>query len=479
MSMLGHKNNWGRIICALSAFFIPFGLHARFQNNVVDPQPLFTPKGLNKYPTVNIDQKNDKAVDIVNVSISPYYMTSNTGHDKNSGSVKNGDIYGYWNMLGFFLGKKGADNVTGDVFTGAEPDWTAFSNYPGISAAYEAILAGSDGNGPGYVTDLFYTTTNSSSSAVDSAGLFNEKIGQFSVEAAMRRMGVRTEIEYRLFHNLRASMRTGFAEYRIRPIFRSLGASNTASDSTALGEINKKIIAESDYKLLFKEVGLSVDPHTAAVMEDIHFQLSYDYEFAFKSKKGNTVLNVVPYLAIGLWAPTGPKKNIDRAFQIPCGNNGLIAGTADFAVSLDFKDMVTFSFGGGVTLTEDQDQHLDRVPTSTFQSGFFPWKSQVSRQIGATWYLNASMQSLNFIDGFSFYGDITIAAHETDKVTITEANATKAALLKSIDAAGILAEMSAWRSQNYNLGLDIELTPNLIMGLGMQGGLGGDRKSVV
>lgn len=505
--MLRHKGIKKHSIIALVAIFTFFPVAGHFQNNIIDPSPLYMTKGLNKYPTINVDKKNGREVDTFNISISPYYMTANNGYDKNSGGVKNGDIYGYWNFFGFFLGKQGIDNSAGDdVFRGnnpagkltptstqsgevttfsANPGWNVFNNYPNLQKVYNKLVSIQNGTEAptlpvpssgllqDYITDWAYNDPSANNTVA--GGIFTEKYGQFSVEAAMRRMGVRTELEFRLFDNLRASLRTGFTDYRIKPIFNYLGSNNTAIDTTALGYLNGFVLAPSQYKSFFQDIDLSIDAYSASVMEDIHVQLSYDYAVPFKGPKGNVVLNVVPYLSVGAWLPAGPQKDISKAFQIPVGNNGLFAGTADFGVLLDFADMITFGFGGGITLTQNQDFRKERVPTSIYQSGFFPWTTQVKRTIGTTWYLNASIQCLNFTDGFSFYGDITLAEHSADKIAFNENNALKAELLESINAAGILSGMSAWRSQNYNLGIDLELTPNLTAGWGMQGSLGGVR----
>jgi len=180
---------------------------------------------------------------------------------------------------------------------------------------------------------------------------------------------------------------------------------------------------------------------------------------------------LIPYLSVGVWLPSGEKKDIDKAFTLPTGNDDFYGLTAEGAINVDFPDTMQLGFGGGVALYESKFLNNYRVPSSNNQYGIYPWKANIKKRPGAVWYVRASMKAEEFIEDFSFYVDFIHTQHLKDSITMRETDAARNAYFRP----EALERDSKWRANVIHGGLNYHVSPGFEMGISFQAPISGSR----
>ena len=246
------------------------------------------------------------------------------------------------------------------------------------------------------------------------------------------------------------------------------------TDELVLSDIAAYVVSEMDEDTLYimgsgstveaimEEMGLSIDPVREIAFEDTYVQLAGSYPITMKDYDGNDTVNFSPMLAIGIWLPSGKKKDHSKAFSVPTGNDGHTGLCIEGALNLDFLDTAAFSVGGGGTVFNDQTYDVFRVPNHRLQNGFYPWTTKVKRKPGYSWFGHLSMRSVRFISGTTFTFDYSYSGHKQDELTCEDSDTARADLFKT--GLKLLDERSEWSSHDIHAGFTYEASQNIELG---------------
>jgi hypothetical protein len=244
-----------------------------------------------------------------------------------------------------------------------------------------------------------------------------------------------------------------------------------------LQALYKYIFSQNARQKLFKEINLDVSEVRDTCLEDTHMQLFWHFPYEMK-EKGELSVTMIPYLAIGAWIPTGKVRNQDRAFSIDTGNGGFYGLTFEGSLGFDYPKLLQASFGAGALVSMSKEFKNYRVPSAAAdtpikQSGFYPWKTTVSRTPGITWYGNASFKADGFSDAMSLYFDYIYTYHQKDSILLRETSSDRSKAFALGPAR--LEEESNWKTQLLNIGLEYRINQHLSFGGAVQAMIGGVR----
>ncbi len=387
-----------------------------------------------------------------NLYITPFYQTAHdsTGARNKFGSrVPTGDRLGRWNMFGlFFNAAEGAP---------LSKPFNA-TNYPTLFAANTALAA----TNKDYTDESLFEADNDGDGKADD--------GHYSVPISYEKIGIRLGLMFTSGAGFGFAIKGGFAEYSQAPTFND----QTLSANPDSDDIDENLMDPTKRREIARELGFKKDMRcfTSTAVEDTHAQIHWTYPLEFKDVYDAHIVSVIPYLAVGVWIPTGQERDQDIAFSLPMGNDGFTGFTVEGALNFEFQDLTSkaerqfLQFGGGVAATFFDTRDLEdyRVPTSTLQRGIFPWKTTVQRRLGTVWKLYATLKALMFIEGLSFYADYVYTRHTPDSFTIKDEDPTRA----EIFTPELLEQDSIWRVQTVQAGFDYFITRNLSFGGGLQ-----------
>lgn len=443
-------------------------------NNVHDTQIFHTIQGVDKFYT-----KKEKGE--IRMYISPFYQHAPRGRDDKGRPVPLGERLGQWNMSGLFFGTVAATPTT-KPFT--QP------NYPNLWAAQVFLTNGT--NNPGDLGVKFR-------GLLDENTLTTDKIATIfpAVNVKHEELGLRGQVSFDFGFGFGISMKGGIVDYKERPdfgvtvatadgwhILAPLDPAKVVSAATDAVDINDEykiynyLFSPAAREKLFKEVDLDVSEVRDTCLEDMHMQLFWHFPWEMKDK-GELSVTMVPYVAIGAWLPTGKIKDQDKAFSIDSGNNGFYGISFEGSIAFDFPKLVQTSFGGGAVVSMIKELHDQRMPSCTptvgviKQQGFYPWKTNISRTPGITWYGNASFKADGFSDALSLYFDYIYTYHKRDIITLRESVPARASAFQLGVARA--EEESNWKTQLLNVGLDYRINKNLSFGAGFQAMIAGVR----
>jgi hypothetical protein len=124
--------------------------------------------------------------------------------------------------------------------------------------------------------------------------------------------------------------------------------------------------------------------------------------------------NVDLYLKVGLSCPTGSKKDIDKVFSMPLGNDGAWGLPLGFGIYLDFTRSIRV--GGDVDfLVLFDETHERRLKTSPDQTEFLLLnKGDATLDHGLTWKFNVFLQAFRFYKGLSLKLAYEYIKHDQD-----------------------------------------------------------------
>lgn len=447
--------NFKKILVVMLSFFQFFGgfnVNSTPLNNIADSNPIYNPAGTDKFYK-KLPQTVQLAFDL-----SPYYQSANGSRNRNGNKVPLGNMYGKWNMLSTFFD---LDKMTPKNFSQ--------TNYPNLWSTNNVLK---NINGTDYTNPLNYEPDQTTETT---ANFDNTSIHQ--VNGKYEKLGLRGKLGFDTKMGLGLSIKSGIADYKIRPKFVALKPNSDGSTTIPTEEPAQafyyQLLQESARNNIFKETGLDVTERRETEMEDTHAQIYWSIPFHIK-EEGETVATIAPYLAAGGWLPSGNKKDYTKAFDISTGNNGHSGITADGSLNLDFPGTVQISFGGGLLWLEDEDFETYRFPSNIYQSSFFPWTTRVKVDPGITWYANISFKAENFMSvmpGWSFFFDFIYTYHEHDNYTINESSAQRDTRF----ATGIeqMHELSSWKSQQVNFGVSYDVAKHLTLGFIIQAPING------
>lgn len=492
-------------LCAILITFTAARLAATPMNNITDTEIFHTIQGTDKFYTKR--QKGE-----FNLHLSPFYQHAGRARNSTGRVVPTGERLGQWNMSGLFFG-------TNAMPTGKTINAT---DYPYLYYAQNALkeLA----NTPSPILSTFPDLTNENTFVPTSP---KNPVEQYlaaylqGVNVKHEKLGLRGKISFDFGFGLGLAVKGGLVDLKETSTFPGISRSNPITTLTGQtpplvlnatpnpnGAPPPDFIAPSKtlqeqaavdalyyvfttaaQKQLFNEIGLNTYSAHETCLEDTHVQLYWQIPCAMK-EKGELSVTTIPYLSIGIWLPTGKAHDQDKAFSIDTGNGGFYGLTFEGTISFDFPKLLQSSFGAGAVVSLEKDLNNYRVPSANplnpnqpispsnplnpiKQSGFYPWKTSISKKPGTTWYANASFKADGFSDALSLYFDYIYTYHEKDSISLKESDAKRAASFKP--GIHVLEAQSSWKSQLINVGLGYRINKNLAFGGAFQAMISGVR----
>lgn len=447
------------ITLALFQAISVFNIKSTPINNNADSCPIYNTAGTDKF------YKQIPHTFLLSLDLSPYYQSANGCRNKNGNKVPLGDMYGQWNMLSTFFD---ISKMTPKTFSP--------TNYPNLWATNNALLNVNNvdyTNPANYHPD--YPNSYSGEISTDVANFDNTSI--YQAAGKYEKLGLRGKFAFDTKLGLGVSVRTGVADYKIRPRFVAL-APNTEGktyppDTEPSETFYNQLLQESARNNIFKDLSFDITEVRETKMEDTHVQIYWHIPFHINEDE-ETVVTIAPYLAVGGWLASGNKKDYTRAFDMSTGNNGHPGITAEGSLNFDFPGTIQLSLGGGVLWLDDEDFNTYRMPSNQYQSGYYAWTTEVNVDPGLTWYFNGSFKAANFMSvmpGFSFYFDFVYTYHEHDDYTIKDSSLKREALFES--CLEKMQTHSSWKSQIVDFGISYDVANHLTLGFAVQAPISG------
>jgi|GEM_PF-1414357 hypothetical protein len=441
-------------IFALALISIATKCSAEASAMFFDPAPMHDVLGVNRFPIY----KNDKW--FLDLHITPFFQHSSGARDKNGNKVAEGDRLGMWsitNMLNYnVITTSGIDQIT-------HKTW----NEDNFLYMYDLDYSLSYGYWEDSISDIWEPT--------------NEQDGYYSIAIEYEKIGLRLELDCALAAGFGVCLKGGFVSYKQDPTFTDsttdsttgayLKAENYPEEGTYLNTayLTQNLMTEFNRKKLVEDLDLDIDKYYTTALEDTFIQLYWSHPFDLNDEENNLVATVYPYLSVGTWIPTGKKKDQDKVFSLPTGNDGHLGISFEGALNFHFPNMLTLNAGAGITFFDDQTIEKYRTPNYEKQSGIYPWQTTINRRLGTTWNINLSIEAKNIVDSLTFYADYVYTKHERDSVTIESANHPECFLPEKVERE------SEFKSQTVQAGFLYDLTPNLAFGLAGQTHISGIR----
>lgn len=124
--------------------------------------------------------------------------------------------------------------------------------------------------------------------------------------------------------------------------------------------------------------------------------------------------NVDLHAFIGLWFPTGLKKDEDRAFSFAFGNDGAWAMPFGIGIDLDFRYHIALGAEAQFEVVFDHTK-VRRIKTQAYQTEFLLLnKARASKDYGFTWKFYLYAQAYHFWRGLSLKAAYEYVKHDSD-----------------------------------------------------------------
>jgi len=463
-------------------------------NNFYDSAIIYDYKGSDKFYSFT-KKSNFK------VFVSPYYqgVSGCRGLDGKRGktftiteegteSVKfgEGDRLGMWNMLGVLFGSSAAP--TDKPFKIEEKEYKKtdepFVSYNNLALGYIVLDANKNTK-----VDAAFTAQETQDSKVDKDSSpekldlnltdeknFNpeSKLGRLSVPIDFEKVGLRMSFCFDLGTGAGMKVKTGFCNYKQNPKFVDFSGDVPTTPDDRAKLVQRYLTSEAKIKSIAKELGLDVSAQSENGLEDTHFEFYLNYPVRLEDKDGDHAASLIPYLSFGVWAPTGLKSDQNTAFSLPTGNDGYSGVTLDAALNVNFPGTIQIGFGGGGAFFASRSFRDFRVPSNKYQYGIYPWKTEVRKRPGATWYANFSFMAENFSETFSFYLDYIATWHRKDSIKLAKSRKDPTTGAE-VFYPQKLEDESNWRCQTFFSGLNYKIAPGHEIGVCFQSVVGGAR----
>jgi hypothetical protein len=343
-----------------------------------------------------------------------------------------GNIYGRWSMLGLLLGPIPAGQDLA----------------PSLQEALTALESASSCPVPQTGLTHFYIDRNQS-------------IGFFDVPMRYKKRGIRLDYKTQIFCNIGLSFNLGLADisqtiafFDRTPTKQGCVCINNCVQVDAC--VMERTLMEN-LQNIAPEIGLDIDEFHKFSIEDLRVGLFWREAFEFNTNvKHWEQFLLIPFLHVQASFPVGAKRNYNKFTSLSFGSNDHFAAGFSTGLNIDFTQ--TIEVGGEFGLTEffAKDVCDFAVPTSLYQSGIYPFRTDVRIHPGRNWHIGLKMSAYHFLGDLSFYFQYMFIDHMQDHI-----------YLKKCDPAFLpeeLEDRSWWRAQLANIGFNYDISPDMSLG---------------
>ena len=286
----------------------------------------------------------------------------------------------------------------------------------------------------------------------------NQDFGYFSFPLKYRKRGVRFDIYLQFWDDIGVSIQTGVSSIR-QTIQKRINLTDEVLDPSRFGlteeQVNTNLM--EPFENIAQEIDLDVCNFQQNSIEEIRLSLYWRHAYEInKNKYDFPYLLVIPYLEVGGSTSPGKKKDPNKFFGLPFGNNehasvGLTGG-------IDFDFIESIEVGGEVGFTHFFDKSFSdfRVPTNKFQTTIFPFTTDVKISPGRNWHFAGKIAAYHFLDKLSMYFQYILIEHKDDDIKLKRSD--PAFLPK------VLEKTTGWKTKLANIGFNYDISPNLLLG---------------
>lgn len=367
------------------------------------------------------------------------------------GDVNAGDVWGRWNFLGLLYGTIPQRQTQPAILQNA------------AAQAYQ------DGQLLNYAN---YTDVK-------------KELGFLSIPLRYRKLGIRFDYSVRLFSDLIVSMETGFASIKQMssgPLnVGRIAITASATPGTNLIKPSSDVYGNGAFATLVPDqntvetalidpyldvlaaLGLDASAYNELAAEDTFVSCMWKHHFYANEEldeKDWPHFILTPFFKITGTIPTGKIKTQHKLFSLPSGNNGHVGVSMTTGFTLDFFDSIEIGWQAGAAHFFRQNIKGVYLPTHEYQSGIFPYKTDVSSKPGKTWFFSGGFNAYHFNDKLSCSLEYIFVNHQQDLITLL----TPDAAFKPEK----YAELTAWKVQSLAVGFNYDLSPHLCAGLSWQ-----------
>lgn len=441
------------------------------------------------------------------LDITPFYQRASHGHDYLSTKTELGNLQGRWNMLavlpfdnrycgGFY---NPCTSGTPPVITDTYTDLPCGQSFPDeVTTIRDNLLIEIANNfGTNDVPPQELRSIQGLLEVQRSNTSLNGNFGYFSVPIRYRKAGVRFNIDAMLFKGFGINLCTGIASITQLPTFvdltptttgsnpfssitNSAGGTNGVTTATWLAitrEISRNVMANND--VIAQAYGYDVQPYRAASIEDLNGEIFWRHAIPINRHArviptSNlhevwTKYLFIPFFAVGGSIAIGKEKCYAQKFSLPFGNNGSNAIRARAGISLDFFDTIELAGEFGFTHFSSRIIDCFPVPNNIYQEGIFPFMTKVCMQPGDNVHAAFTLNAYNFDSTVSYYLQYLMVSHARDciKLLPTYPASTTNCSTTAFDTS-MIQDRSSFKSHVFNTAFNVEIAPNMRLGIGAQ-----------
>ncbi|TET36165.1 hypothetical protein E3J61_01195 [Candidatus Dependentiae bacterium] len=442
--MITHKQIIRAFIIAwCCAINIPlFGLSSLAKNdpypvyNTLDPHTfLYTYEKLKVTDPKSAERKHDN----VGLSIAPFGQNADRGRNLNGVKVPLGDLTGRWSMLALMFGP----TPTGKTM--APTLQTALTNlFPGVA--------------PGDLND---------GSKIDPA----QNFGFFSVPLKYRKRGIRFELAADIYAGFGLSVQTGIVSMTQTStgFLDQTGCDDFSCpfDPVTPTRDDVRTYLMHEWKTIAKEIQLDIGSFCETSVEEVRINLFWRRGFELNRDEEDESCHphflLIPFFMVSGGASPGDEDRIvggfNKAFFTPFGNND--HNTIGFTAGLNFDFVDTVEIGGEVGVTHFFSKNFEkfRLPTSEWQSGVYPFFTDVRVSPGFNWHFGAKISSYHFLECLSGYFEYIQVRHSQDKIELRKCED------QGIFFPNQLEVLTGFEVKLVNAALNYDISPNINLGI--------------
>jgi hypothetical protein len=414
----------------------------------LDPQEYLYTRTKNRMKNLPIWVDHDERFSF---SISPFGQNANKGRNIDNVTVPLGDLNGRWGMIALLYGQLPQGKVLPPTLAAAR------------AAIFPAIPPGTP------LTDGNFIDRH-------------QRFGYFSIPLSYRKRGLRFQVATQLLCDVGLILEggasdicqtcTGFRNLTCTPCIPPSGGSvdcctavtdNDIDEDGAgpFSEANVNDFLMNQLEVIAKQIGLKIGNFHRFSAEDFRMRLYWRHAYELnvglvgKNYCWSKVL-MVPFLMAGGSIAASKQRDPSKAFGLTFGNDGHHSVGVTGGLNFDFAETIEIGGEAGITHFFPRDFCNYRVPNSKFQTGIFPFSTDVRISPGFNWHFALKMSAYHFLDCLSFYFQYVLVHHERDKIC-----------LKQHDDAfkpWVLEKVTDWKVQVANMSFNYDISPNVSLG---------------
>lgn len=432
-----------RLLIALCPILLPMpatGLSSLAKN---DPYPVFSSVDPQDYLytreklQIKDPELAKRKKDTVGISISPFGQNADMGRNVNGVRANLGDLTGNWGMIPLLYGPIPPGKTLAPTLQ------IALDNlFPGIASG-----------------DL------NDGTKIDP----NQQFGYFAVPLEYRKRGVRFELDADIYAGFGLQFQMGLASMSQTSTgfidLTECTPSRCQFDPAPLTGANVIKYLMSEAPTIAKEIQLDICNYCQTSVEEIRALLFWRRGFELNGEDDDWAsLLLIPFWNIGGTVSPGnenrfSQNGFNRAFAVPFGNNN--HSGVGFTVGLDIDFIESIEIGAEVGMTYFFKKNFEkfRVPNSPYQSGIYPFTTDVSIQPGYNWNFGAKIACFHFLERLSGYFEYIQVEHKPDDIKLRKCQDEGFFLPQQLEC------QSGFKAKFIDAALNYDISPNIALGV--------------